>query len=218
MNLGNIFTSPLSSLSGSPHQARRGLSRSEMLVPRITLERGESSRGANDDSSSEEGEMFNVENRNICGWRNETYTPIFKEFIATLEVNEEIHDRQEPSIKFKIFHKEYEISSDELGNLLGFYTLHDQNQELYNNLINGFENEHQAGLFWWCISRPGVTWSASYTSARYIKLPELLIMWHIIARSWLGRRTPNDNVTREEVLMLWSMHTETPIHMGELCK
>nr|GMC57725.1 hypothetical protein GOBAR_AA32432 [Ipomoea batatas] len=200
-------------------------------LPRHTLERGETSRRGNEDSSSDEEEMINGENlnrglmidvedlfrfrhfrskeviawnyvdtplldtlgirieverlanqpfwRNMCGWRNETYTPIVREFIATLEVNEEVHVHRDPSIKFKLFNKSYEISSDELGNLLGFYTLHDQSQDWYHNLLSDFENEYQPGLFWWCIARPGVTWSPSYTSAR---------------------------------------STETPIHLGDLCR
>nr|GMD60227.1 hypothetical protein L195_g018629 [Ipomoea batatas] len=242
----------------------------EMMVPRDTLERGETSRGNHDDSSSEEGEGYNMEYANrglmlqvedlfrfrhfrakeiiewcyvdtptlealgirreyeriatqpfwraICSWRDATYTPIVREFVATLEVNEEIRDRRLPSIKFKLFNKEYDISSDALGNLLGFYTLADQGQAWYANLVEDFESELQEDLFWWSIARPGVTWRASYTSARYIKVPELLILWHIVARSWLGRKTLNDNITRSELFILWSMYTETPVHMGELCK
>nr|GMD41333.1 hypothetical protein MtrunA17_Chr7g0233391 [Ipomoea batatas] len=241
-----------------------------MMVPKYTLERGESSHRGNDDSSSDEegrinreslsrGLMLDVEDlfrfrhfrnkeivswkyidtplldtlgirqeverlsnqpfwRNICGWRDGTYEPVVREFIATLEVNEEVHNHWEPSVKFKLFHKSYEILVVELGNLLGFYTLEDQNQEWYGNLVEDFENEHQPGLFWWCIARSGITWSPSYTSARYIRRPKVLVMWDIIARSWMGRRTHNDNVTREELFILWSMSTETPIHMGELCR
>nr|GMC77602.1 putative retrotransposon Orf1 [Ipomoea batatas] len=267
---GNISTSPLSSVFGSPPPSPKGIPRTEMMVPRHTLERGETSRGNHDDSSSEEGEGYNMEYANrglmlqvedlfrfrhfrakeiiewcyvdtptlealgirreyeriatqpfwraICSWRDATYTPIVREFVATLEVNEEIRDRRLPSIKFKLFNKEYDISSDALGNLLGFYTLADQGQAWYANLVEDFENELQEDLFWWSITRPGVTWRASYTSARYIKVPELLILWHIVARSWLGRRTRNDNITRSELFILWSMYTETPVHMGELCK
>nr|GLL39931.1 uncharacterized protein LOC109154451 [Ipomoea trifida] len=248
----------------------QGIPRTEMMVPRHTLERGESSGGNHDDSSSEEGEgygmefanrglMLQVEDlfrfrhfrakeiiewcyvdthtlealgirreyerivaqpfwREICNWRDATYTPIVREFVATLEVNEEVRDRRFPSIKFKLFNKEYDVSSDALGNLLGFYTLADQDQAWYADLVDDFESELQEDLFWWSIARPGVTWQASYTSARYIKVPELLILWHIVARSWLGRRTRNDNITRYELFILWSMYTQTPVHMGEICK
>nr|GMC98066.1 putative retrotransposon Orf1 [Ipomoea batatas] len=34
----------------------------------------------------------------------------------------------------------------------------------------------------------------------------------------LFRQSPNDNVTRRELFILWSIYTGTPIHMGELCK
>nr|GME01996.1 putative retrotransposon Orf1 [Ipomoea batatas] len=34
----------------------------------------------------------------------------------------------------------------------------------------------------------------------------------------LFRQSPNDNVTRKELFILWSIYTGTPIHMGELCK
>nr|GMC97829.1 putative retrotransposon Orf1 [Ipomoea batatas] len=270
MNVGNISTSPLSSVFGSPPPSPKGIPRTEMMVPRHTLERGETSRGNHDDSSSEEGEGYNMEYANrglmlqvedlfrfrhfrakeiiewcyvdtptlealgirreyeriatqpfwraICSWRDATYTPIVREFVATLEVNEETRDRRFPSIKFKLFNKEYDISSDALGNLLGFYTLADQGQAWYANLVEDFESELQEDLFWWSIARSGVTWRASYTSARYIKVPELLILWHIVARSWLGRRTRNDNITKSELFILWSMYTETPVQMGELCK
>nr|GLL31653.1 uncharacterized protein LOC109156029 [Ipomoea trifida] len=249
---GNLSTSPLSSVFGSPPPSPKGIPRPEMMLPRHTLERGETSRGNHDDSSSEEGEGYNMEYANrglmlqvddlfrfrhfrakeiiewcyvdtptlealgiqreyeriatqpfwraICGWRNATYTPIVREFVATLEVDEEVRDRRFPIIKFKLFNKEYDISSDALGNLLGFYTLADQGQAWYANLVEDFESELQEDLFWWSIARPGVTWRASYTSARYIKVPELLILWHIVARSWLGRRTRNDNITRSELL------------------
>nr|GMD37893.1 uncharacterized protein LOC110928595 [Ipomoea batatas] len=156
--------------------------------------------------------------RAICSWRDATYTPIVREFVATLEVNEEIRDRRFPSIKFKLFNKEYDISSDALGNLLGFYTLADQDQAWYADQIEDFESELQEDLFWWSIARRGVTWQASYTSARYIKVPELLILWHIVARSWLGRRTRNDNITWSELFILCSMYTEIPVQMGEICK
>nr|GMC98173.1 hypothetical protein Iba_chr05dCG14060 [Ipomoea batatas] len=202
---GNLSTSPLSSVFGSPPPSPKGIPRTEMMVPRHTLERGETSRGNHDDSSSEEGEGYNME-----------YA--YREFVATLEVDEEVRDRRFPSIKFKLFNKEYNISSDALGNLLGFYTLADQGQAWYANLVEDFENELQEDLFWWSIARPGVTWRASYTSARYIKVPELLILWHSVARSWLGRRTRNDNITRSELFILWSMYTKTPVHMRELCK
>nr|GLL41835.1 uncharacterized protein LOC109154451 [Ipomoea trifida] len=270
MNGGNISTSPLSSVFGSPPPSPKGIPKTEMMVPRHTLERGESSGGNHDDSSSEEGEGYGMEYANrglmlqvedlfrfrhfrakeiiewcyvdthtlealgirreyerivaqpfwraICSWRDATYTPIVREFVATLEVDEEIRDRRFPSIKFKLFNKEYDISSDALGNLLGFYTLADQDQAWYADLVDDFESELQEDLFWWSIARPGVTWQASYTSARYIKVPELLILWHIVARSWLGRRTRNDNITRNELFILWSMYTQTPVHMGEICK
>nr|GLL31504.1 hypothetical protein L195_g018629 [Ipomoea trifida] len=270
MNVGNISTSPLSSVFGSPPPSPKGIPRIEMMVPRHTLERGETSGGNHDDSSSEEGEGYGMEYANrglmlqvedlfrfrhfrakeiiewcyvdthtlealgirseyerivtqpfwreICNWRDATYTPIVREFVATLEVNEEIRDRRFPSIKFKLFNKEYDISSDALGNLLRFYTLADQDQAWYADLVDDFESELQEDLFWWSIARPGVTWQASYTSARYIKVPELLILWHIVARSWLGRRTRNDNITRSELFILWSMYTQTPVHMGEICK
>nr|GMD47091.1 putative retrotransposon Orf1 [Ipomoea batatas] len=219
---GNLSTSPLSSVFGSPPPSPKGIPRPEMMVPRHTLERGETSRGNHDDSPSEEGEGYNMEYANrglmlqvedlfreyeriatqpfwraICSCRDATYTPIVREFVATLEVNEEIRDRRFPSIKFKLFNKEYDISSDALGNLLAFYTLADQGQAWYDNLVEDFESELQEDLFWWSIARPGVTWRASYTSAKYIKVPELLIiLWHIVARSWLGKRTRNDNITR----------------------
>nr|GLL26983.1 hypothetical protein L195_g018629 [Ipomoea trifida] len=267
---GNISTSPLSSVFGSPPPSPKGIPRTVMMVPRHTLERGETSGGNHDDSSSEEGEGYGMEYVNrglmlqvedlfrfrhfrakeiiewcyvdthtlealgirreyekivaqpfwraICSWRDATYTPIVREFVATLEVDEEIRDRRFPSIKFKLFNKEYDISSDALGNLLGFYTLADQDQAWYADLVDDFESELQEDLFWWSIARPGVTWQASYTSARYIKVPELLILWHIVARSWLGRRTRNDNITRNELFILWSMYTQTPVHMGEICK
>nr|GMD32199.1 hypothetical protein JCGZ_11284 [Ipomoea batatas]GME13883.1 hypothetical protein JCGZ_11284 [Ipomoea batatas] len=154
----------------------------------------------------------------ICSWRDATYVPIVREFIATLEVNERVHNRRQPSIRFKLFNRQYNLSSDELGNLLGFYTLHDQDQGWYANLVDDFPNEHQPGLFWWSIARQGVAWRPSYTSAKYIKVPELKIMWHIVAHSWLGRQSPNDNVTRRELFVLWSIYTGTPIHMAELCK
>nr|GMC58088.1 predicted protein [Ipomoea batatas] len=270
MNVGNISTSPLSSVFGSPPPSPKGIPRTEMMVPRHTLERGEASGGNHDDSSSEEGEGYGMEYANrglmlqvedlfrfrhfrakeiiewcyvdthtlealgirreyerivaqpfwreICNWRDATYTPIVREFVATLEVDEEIRDRRFPSIKFKLFNEEYDISSDALGNLLGFYTLADQDQAWYADLIDDFESELQEDLFWWSIARPGVTWQASYTSARYIKVPELRILWHIVARSWLGRRTRNDNITRSELFILWSMYTQTPVHMGEICK
>nr|GMD83501.1 uncharacterized protein LOC104900936 [Ipomoea batatas] len=218
MNVCNISTSPLSSVFGSPPPSPKGIPRTEMMVPRHTLERGETSRGNHDDSSSEEGEGYNMEYANrglmlqvedlfrfrhfrakeiiewcyvdtptlealgirreyeriatqpfwraICSWRDATYTPIVREFVATLEVNEEIRDRRFPSIKFKLFNKEYDISSDALGNLLGFYTLADQGQAWYANLVEDFESELQEDLFWWSIARQGVTWRASYTSAR----------------------------------------------------
>nr|GMC51182.1 hypothetical protein Iba_chr01cCG3840 [Ipomoea batatas] len=216
MASGNISTSPLSSVFGSPPSSPKGIPRSEMMVPRHTLERGETSRGNHDDSSREEGEGYNMEyaNRGLMLQVED----LFREFVATLEVNEEIRDRRFPSIKFKLFNKEYDISSDALGNLLGFYTLANQGQAWYANLVEDFESELQDDLFWWSIARPGVTWQASYTSARYIKVTELLILWHIVARSWLGRRTQNDNITRRELFILWSMYTETPVYMGELCK
>nr|GLL44190.1 uncharacterized protein LOC110642325 isoform X1 [Ipomoea trifida] len=270
MNVGNLFSSPLSSMFGSPPPSPKGLPRAEMMVPRHTLERGEPSRRPNDDTSSEEGEapMMEVAHRglmievedlfryrhfrdkqiiewnyieapvlavlgiqrefermtsqpfwsHICGWRDATYVPIVREFIATLEVDERVQNRRQPSIRFKLFNRRYNLSSDELGNLLGFYTLHDQDQEWYANLVEDFPNEHQPGLFWWGIARQGVAWRPSYTSAKYIKVPELKIMWHIVARSWLGRQSPNDNITSRELFILWSIYTGTPIHMGELCK
>nr|GMC51079.1 hypothetical protein MtrunA17_Chr7g0233391 [Ipomoea batatas] len=250
MNVGNIFSSPLSSMFGSPPPSPKGLPRAEMMVPRHTHERGEPSRRPNEDTSSEEGEapvmevahrglMIEMEDlfryrhfrdkqiiewnyieapvlavlgiqrefermtshpfwSHICGWRDATYVPIVREFIATLEVNERVHNRRQPSIRFKLFNRQYNLSSDELGNLLGFYTLHDQDQGWYANLVDDFPNEHQPELFWWSIARQGVAWIPSYTSAKYIKVPELKIMWHIIARSWLGRQSPNDNVTTPE--------------------
>nr|GMD72620.1 uncharacterized protein LOC104900936 [Ipomoea batatas] len=186
--LGNISTSPLSSVFGSPPPSPKGIPRTEMMVPRHTLERGETSGGNHDDSSSEEGEGYGMEYANrglmlqvedlfrfrhfrakeiiewcyvdthtlealgirreyeriatqpfwraICSWRDATYTPIVREFVATLEVNEEIRDRRFPSIKFKLFNKEYDISSDALGNLLGFYTLADQDQAWYADLVD----------------------------------------------------------------------------------
>nr|GMD68361.1 hypothetical protein JCGZ_11284 [Ipomoea batatas] len=234
MNVGNLFSSPLSSMYGSPPPSPKGLPRAEMMVPRHTLERGEPSRRPNEDTSSEEGEAPNMEvaHRGLMievedlfryrhfrdNWRDATYVPIVREFISTLEVNERVHNRRQPSIKFKLFHRQYNISSNELGNLLGFYTLHDQGQAWYANLVDDFPNEHQPGLFWWGVARQGVAWRPSYTSAKYIKVLELKIMWHIVARSWLGRQSPNDNVTRRELFILWSIYTGTPIHMGELCK
>nr|GMD02843.1 hypothetical protein Iba_chr06aCG3220 [Ipomoea batatas] len=61
MNVGNISTSPLSSVFGSPPPSPKGIPRTEMMVPRHTLERGESSGGNHDDSSSEEGEGYGME-------------------------------------------------------------------------------------------------------------------------------------------------------------
>nr|GMD96705.1 uncharacterized protein LOC112422231 [Ipomoea batatas] len=240
MNVGNLFSSPLSSMYGSPPPSPKGLPRAEMMVPRHTLERGEPSRKPNEDTSSEEGEapimevahrglMIEVEDlfryrhfrdkqiiewnyleapvlavlgiqgefermtsqpfwSHICSWRDATYVPIVREFISTLEVNERVHNRRQPSIRFKLFHRQYNISSDELGNLLGFYTLHDQDQGWYANLVDDFPNEHQPELFWWGIARQGVAWRPSYTSAK------------------------------RELFILWSIYTGTPIHMGELCK
>nr|GMD74798.1 uncharacterized protein LOC109154451 [Ipomoea batatas] len=52
----NLFSSPLSSMFGSPPPSPKGLPRAEMMVPRHTLERGEPSRRPNEDTSSEEGE------------------------------------------------------------------------------------------------------------------------------------------------------------------
>nr|GMD31201.1 hypothetical protein Iba_chr09aCG14250 [Ipomoea batatas] len=130
MNVGNLFSSPLSSMYGSPPPSPKGLPRAEMMVPRHTLERGEPSRRPNEDTSSEEGEAPNME----------------------------------------VAHRGLMIEVEDLF------------------------------------------------SAKYIKVPELKIMWHIIARSWLGRQSPNDNVTRRELFILWSIYTGTPIHMGELCK
>nr|GMD13249.1 uncharacterized protein LOC109154451 [Ipomoea batatas] len=251
-------------------QYPEGMSHSEMMVPKNTLEKGEPSHRKNDETSSDEegwtyeevlnrSLMLDVEDlfqfrhfknkeiiawkyadapfldtfgirreverltnqpfwKEICGWRNNTYTPVVREFVASLEVDEEIQNHWEPCIKFKLFNKAYEVSADALGNLLGFYTLHDQTQEWYHNLLNDFENKHQPGLFWWCIARPGTTWSPSYVSSRYIRNPEILVMWSIVVKSWMGRRTHNDNVTRDELFILWSMGTETPIHMGALCR
>nr|GMC48908.1 putative retrotransposon Orf1 [Ipomoea batatas] len=204
---GNLFSSPLSSMFGSPPPSPKGLPRAEMMVPRHTLERGEPSRRPNEDTSSEEGEapimevahrglMIEVEDlfryrhfrdkqiiewnyleapvlavlgiqgefermtsqpfwSHICSWRDATYVPIVREFISTLEVNERVHNRRQPSIRFKLFHRQYNISSDELGNLLGFYTLHDQDQGWYANFVDDFPNEHQPELFWWSIARQG---------------------------------------------------------------
>nr|GMD98031.1 putative retrotransposon Orf1 [Ipomoea batatas] len=87
------------------------------------------------------------QNETILSWRDATYTPIVREFISTLEVNEGTHNRRQPSIKFKLFHRQYDISFDELGNLLGFYTLNDQSQRWYANLVDDFINEHQPELF-----------------------------------------------------------------------
>nr|GMD60309.1 Aspartic peptidase [Ipomoea batatas] len=57
----NLFSSPLSSMYGSPPPSPKGLPRAEMMVPRHTLERGEPSRRPNEDTSSEEGEAPNME-------------------------------------------------------------------------------------------------------------------------------------------------------------
>nr|GMC86989.1 putative late blight resistance protein homolog R1C-3 isoform X3 [Ipomoea batatas] len=64
MNVGNISTSPLSSVFGSPPPSPKGIPRTEMMVPRHTLERGEASGGNHDDSSSEEGEGYGMEYAN----------------------------------------------------------------------------------------------------------------------------------------------------------
>nr|GMC64566.1 hypothetical protein Iba_chr02dCG6160 [Ipomoea batatas] len=61
MNVCNLFSSPLSSIYGSPPPSPKGLPRAEMMVPRHTLERGEPSRMPNEDMSSEEGEAPNME-------------------------------------------------------------------------------------------------------------------------------------------------------------
>nr|GMC66403.1 uncharacterized protein LOC104900936 [Ipomoea batatas] len=256
MNSWNVSSPPLSSLSSSPPPSPKGMSCSEMMVPKNTLEKGEPSRRNNDETSSDEegwtyeevlhrGLMLDVEDlfrfrhfknkeiiawkyagaplfdtlgirreverltnqpfwREICGWRNNTYTPMVREFVATLEVDEEIQNHWEPCIKFKLFNKAYKVSADELGNLLGFYMLHDQTQEWYHNLLNDFENEHQPGLFWWCIAKPETTWSPSYVSSRYLRNPEVLVMWSIVAKSCMGRRTHNDNITK----MLQRQHYE----------
>nr|GLL27766.1 uncharacterized protein LOC109154451 [Ipomoea trifida] len=90
----------------------QGIPRTEMMVPRHTLERGESSGGNHDDSSSEEGEGYGME----------------------------------------------------------------------------FANRG------------------------------LMLQVEDLFRSWLGRRTRNDNITRYELFILWSMYTQTPVHMGEICK
>nr|GMD18745.1 hypothetical protein Iba_chr07eCG2110 [Ipomoea batatas] len=112
MNVGNISTSPLSSVFGSPPPSPKGIPRTEMMVPRHTLERGESSGGNHDDSSSEEGEGYGME----------------------------------------------------------------------------FANRG------------------------------LMLQVEDLFRSWLGRRTRNDNITMNELFILWSMYTQTPVHMGEICK
>nr|GMD40905.1 hypothetical protein Iba_chr10aCG13900 [Ipomoea batatas] len=130
MEQRNLFSSPLSSMYGSPPPSPKGLPRAEMMVPRHTLERGEPNRRPNEDTSSEEWEASNME----------------------------------------VAHRGLMIEVEDLF------------------------------------------------SAKYIKVPELKIMWHIIARSWLGRQSPNDNVTIRELFILWSIYTGTPIHMGELCK
>nr|GLL33947.1 hypothetical protein GOBAR_AA19401 [Ipomoea trifida] len=108
----NISTSPLSSVFGSPPPSPKGIPRTEMMVPRHTLERGESSGGNHDDSSSEEGEGYGME----------------------------------------------------------------------------FANRG------------------------------LMLQVEDLFRSWLGRRARNDNITRYELFILWSMYTQTPVHMGEICK
>nr|GMC66411.1 hypothetical protein Iba_chr02eCG5480 [Ipomoea batatas] len=107
MNVGNLFSSPLSSMYGSPPPSPKGLPRAEMMVPRHTLERGEPSRRPNEDTSSEEGEAPNME-------------------VAHRGLMIEVED--------------------------------------------------------------------------------------------LFRQSPNDNVTRRELFILWSIYMGTPIHMGELCK
>nr|GMC60821.1 probable RNA-dependent RNA polymerase 1 [Ipomoea batatas] len=263
MNVCNLFSSPLSSIYGSPPPSPKGLPRAEMMVPRHTLERGEPSRMPNEDTSSEEGEAPNMEVahrglmvevedlfryrhfrdkqiiewsyieapvlavlgiqgefermtsqpfwRHICSWRDATYVPIVREFISTLEVNEGVHNRRQPSIKFNLFHRQYNISSDELGNLLGFYTLHDQDQGWYANLVDDFPNEHQPELFWWGIARQRVAWRPSYTSAKYIKVPELKIMWHIIARSWLCEALGFEVALAYEAVAT----TMTPLDIGD---
>nr|GMD98868.1 hypothetical protein Iba_chr15dCG6880 [Ipomoea batatas] len=61
MNVGNLFSSPLSCICGSPPPSPKGLPGAEMMVTRHTLERGESSRVAYEDTSSEEEETPNVE-------------------------------------------------------------------------------------------------------------------------------------------------------------
>nr|GMC89244.1 putative retrotransposon Orf1 [Ipomoea batatas] len=61
MEQRNLFSSPLSSIYGSPPPSPKGLPRAEMMVPRHTLERGEPSRMPNEDTSSEEGEAPNME-------------------------------------------------------------------------------------------------------------------------------------------------------------
>nr|GMC84753.1 uncharacterized protein LOC110612026 [Ipomoea batatas] len=237
MNIGNLFSSPLSSICGSPPPSPKGLPRAEMMVPRHTLERGEPSRVPYEDTSSEEEETPNVElvNRGLMievedlfryrHFRDKDiveWSYIDAPVLNILGIQEEFERiTSQPFWRHICSWRDatqYDISTDELGNLLEFYTLNDQSQRWYANLVDNYINEHQPELFWWGIARPGIEWRASYTSAKYIKLPELKIMWHIIARSWLGRQAPNDNVTRRELFMLWSMYTETPIHMGELCK
>nr|GMD45469.1 hypothetical protein Iba_chr10dCG10360 [Ipomoea batatas] len=110
------WAEPESLLLDAPLDARPawrlGIPRPEMMVPRHTLERGETSRGNHDDSPSEEGEGYNMEYANRG----------------------------------------------------------------------------------------------------------LMLQVEDLFRSWLGRRTRNDNITRSELFILWSMYTETPVHMGELCK
>nr|GMD37888.1 hypothetical protein L195_g018629 [Ipomoea batatas] len=208
----NISTSPLSSVFGSPPPSPKGILRTEMMVPRHTLERGETSRGNHDDSSSEEGEGYNMEyaNRGLMLQVEDLFR--FRHFRAKEIIEWCFVDT--PTLEALGIRREYE----RIATQPFWRAISDQGQAWYANLVEDFESELQEDLFWWSIARPGVTWRASYTSARYIKVPELLILWHIVARSWLGKRTRNDNITRSELFILWSMYTETPVHMGELCK
>ena len=93
---------------------------------------------------------------NLLSWRQDTFIPLVHEFIASLKVDGMAGDLYSPTIQFRLFNQDYNISANQLGVLLGFYNEEDQSKHWYKRLRHDFGDRYIPRTYWSKIARQGV--------------------------------------------------------------
>nr|GME19886.1 probable leucine-rich repeat receptor-like protein kinase At1g35710 [Ipomoea batatas] len=150
----------------------------------------------------------------LFSMRDDTYEPVVHEFIATSEPMESSHQCT-PSMKFTVFGQQYELSVQQLGIHLGFYTRDDLYTDEYRNLPWDFDSDASLEEYWHRITRGNAgRFIGAKPNTMKILSPALKALKLLLGLTSGGRHKNLHKVYRTDLLRLWSLEMNEPIQMA----